>query len=242
MDDNIVSEKAIVLVSGGMDSLVTVAIAAKECEELFFLHVNYGQLTESRELAAFNQLVAHYRPQDTMVCSIDYLKDIGNSSLIDRSIEMDTYKEAFDKQQDDVKGMKGVEDGTIPNTYVPFRNAHLLAIAVSWAEVIGANRIFIGAVEEDSSGYPDCREIFFKTYNEMIKYGTKNEIPIIIRTPLLHKSKKEIVLIGSELDVPFQFSWSCYQDNNQACGVCPSCLLRLKAFKEAGITDPILYR
>lgn len=215
---------AVVLVSGGMDSCVTAAIASLD-HALCFLHVNYGQKTQSKELWAFEQLCKHFQPVKKLVIDISYLEQIGGSALTDKRIEVPvgTYKK------------KGV-----PVTYVPFRNAHLLAIAVSWAEVIGARKIYIGAVEEDSSGYPDCREVFFKAFQEVIKFGTK-EGAIEIVTPLLHRTKGEIVKIGLHLGVPFEYTWSCYKDEEVACGECDSCKLRLKGFKEAGIKDPIPY-
>ncbi|MBW6515974.1 MAG: 7-cyano-7-deazaguanine synthase QueC [Candidatus Cloacimonetes bacterium] len=218
--------KGIVLVSGGMDSLVTAAVAVKECSETYFLHVSYGQRTEKRELESFHKIRDHYNPVDYMICNIEYLKQIGNSSLIDRTMILDNQ----------------IRSGQIPNTYVPFRNAHLLAIAVSWADSIEADRVYIGAVEEDSSGYPDCREVFLTAFNEAVHLGTKKKTPIIIEAPLLHLTKKEIVLKGCKLNVPFQYSWSCYQDNELSCGICASCQLRLKAFHEANVKDPLPYR
>jgi len=220
------SNRAIVLLSGGMDSLVTAAIAMKENDEVNFLHLNYGQLTEERELCSFRQMVEYFKPADSMIVDVSYLKKIGGSSLTDEKIPVKKHHES-----------KG-----IPDSYVPFRNAHLIAIAVSWAEVIRANRIYIGAVEEDSSGYPDCRENFYKSFEETISLGTKNETPIKIITPIIHKSKADIVRLGQSLSVPFQFSWSCYQDNEIACGECASCYLRQRAFYQAGLTDPIAYR
>lgn len=215
-------KKGVVLVSGGMDSLVTTAIAKQECDELFLLHINYGQLTEKRELLSFQKIVEFYQPQKTLICELGYLKEIGNSSLTDKSIIMD----------------RGKQDG-IPNTYVPFRNANLLAIATSWAEAEKCDFIYIGAVEEDSSGYPDCRELFFTAFQEAINYGTKHRVEIKI--PLLHLSKKNIILLGDSLSVDYSLSWSCYENNETACGNCPSCVLRLKAFELAGIKDPIKY-
>ena len=220
------SNKGVVLVSGGMDSLVTAAIAVSECEATYFLHLQYGQRTEERELKAFHQIKEFYRPAGFLVSNISYLKQIGNSSLIDTELPIES---TLDPEE-------------IPSTYVPFRNAHLLAIAASWAETLSANRIYIGAVEEDSSGYPDCRETFLTAFNRAIALGTKNIVPVTIKAPLLHLSKKEIVIKGKELNVPFQFSWSCYQENDLACGVCPSCRLRLNAFRDAGIKDPIPYK
>ncbi len=218
--------KSIILLSGGMDSLVTLAIAANESDELYFLHVNYGQKTQTKELECFNNLVKYYKPVDTLVADIEYLKKIGGSSLVDNSLEIKDYS----------------GEDVVPNTYVPFRNAHMICIAVSWAEVIGAQRIYIGAVEEDSSGYPDCREEFYKHFNKTIDAGTQDETKIEIVTPVIHKKKSDIITLGKELDAPFEYSWSCYRDNEKACGTCDSCVLRLNAFKEAGLIDPNPYK
>ncbi len=217
---------AIVLVSGGMDSAVTAAMAGID-HALCFLHINYGQRTESREEKAFNALCAHFQPVKKLVVDISYLKKIGGSALTDMNIEVPTGGD--------------IEKNVVPLTYVPFRNAHFLAMAVSWAEVIGAGKIYIGAVEEDSSGYPDCREEFYKSFQTVIKNGTK-EGSIQIVTPIIHKTKAEIVKIGTHLGVPFEHTWSCYKDEDEACGVCDSCRLRLKGFKEAGINDPLPYK
>lgn len=217
---------AIVLVSGGMDSCVTAGIAALD-NSLAFLHVNYGQKTEDREKKAFNDLCDHFKPAKKLMVDISYLKLIGGSALTDESIEVPS---------------GNLQQKEIPITYVPFRNAHLLSIAVSWAEVIKANKIYIGAVEEDSSGYPDCREEFFRAFQMAINKGTKPETNIEIVTPILHKKKSDIVKIGMHLGVPFHLTWSCYKNEDLACGVCDSCLLRLKGFEEAGIEDPIKYK
>jgi len=218
--------KGIILLSGGMDSMVTAAIAARECDEIYFLHVNYGQKTEQKELECFQKLVEHYQPAGTLVTSIDYLRQIGGSSLTDDNIAV------TDHQNTD----------QIPNSYVPFRNAHLLAIAVSWAEVIQADRIYIGAVEEDSSGYPDCRESFYNAFQQAINLGTADDTKIEIITPVIHLTKPEIIRKGIELKAPFEYSWSCYRENEIACGKCDSCVLRLQAFKKAGMEDPLPYR
>ena len=221
---------AIVLVSGGMDSCVTAAIAAEDCR-LAFLHVNYGQRTEARELRSFNQLADHFRAEHRLVVSIEHLKVIGGSSLTDPSLPIPE------------SGALQASPGgpSVPSTYVPFRNAHLLSIAVSWAEVIGASRIYIGAVEEDSSGYPDCREVFYEAFQRVIETGTRPETRIRIVTPLVHMRKSEIVRRGNELKAPLNLTWSCYQASERACGKCESCLLRLKGFREAGSRDPIPY-
>lgn len=218
-------EKAIVLVSGGMDSLVTAAIASEEYE-LAFLHVNYGQRTEKREFKAFKDIADHYSVNERFVVNIDYLSRIGGSSLTDKSIEV---------SKADLKNTE------IPTSYVPFRNANILSIAVSWAEVLDAKKIFIGAVEEDSSGYPDCREVFYDAFNKMISLGTKPDTYIKIETPIIHLKKHEIIKRGALLNAPFKLSWSCYQNEDKACGECDSCALRLKGFQEAGLVDPIDY-
>lgn len=218
-------EKAIILVSGGMDSLVTAAIASQDYE-MAFLHVNYGQRTERRELKAFNDIADFYNVQHRLVVDIKYLAQIGGSSLTDNNIEV--------SQAD-------LNQTGIPTSYVPFRNANILSIATSWAEVINAKKIFIGAVEEDSSGYPDCREVFYDAFNNVIESGTKPETKITIETPIIHLQKYHIVEKGIELNAPFELSWSCYQSEDTACGVCDSCALRLRAFQMAGSKDPISY-
>jgi len=205
---------------------VTAAIAARQCDEIYFLHVNYGQNTEQKELECFQKLVEHYQPAGTLVTSIDYLRQIGGSSLTDDNIAV------TDHQNTD----------QIPSSYVPFRNAHLLAIAVSWAEVIKADRIYIGAVEEDSSGYPDCRESFYNAFQQTINLGTADNTKIEIITPVIHLTKPEIIRKGIELKAPFEYSWSCYRENEIACGKCDSCVLRLQAFKKAGLEDPLPYK
>jgi 7-cyano-7-deazaguanine synthase len=226
-------ELAVVLISGGMDSCVTAAIA-NATYRLAFLHVNYGQRTEARELQAFNEVADHYNAEKRLVVSIEHLKVIGGSALTDTSIPV--------PNSDPLRTLNSeLRTSSIPVTYVPFRNAHLLSIATSWAEVIGATKIFIGAVEEDSSGYPDCRETFYKAFNRVIEIGTKPETRIEIVTPLIHLKKSEIVKKGVELGAPFQFTWSCYQSSEKACGRCESCALRLKGFREAGVKDPIPY-
>jgi 7-cyano-7-deazaguanine synthase len=219
------SEKAIILVSGGMDSLVTAAIASEDYE-LAFLHLNYGQKTERRELKSFNDIADHYKVRQRLVVNIEYLAHIGGSSLTDSNIEVS-------KADLDYKG--------IPTSYVPFRNANILTIATSWAEVIGAKRIFIGAVEEDSSGYPDCREVFYDAFNKVIELGTKPDTNIKVETPIIHMKKFEIIKKGSELNAPIELSWSCYKNEDKACGECDSCALRLRGFQMAGIDDPIEY-
>lgn len=217
---------AVVLASGGMDSCVTAAIAAQNYE-LAMLHLNYGQRTEKRELKAFNDLADYFNAKLRLVLDTDFFKKIGGSSLTDERIEV---------------SKANLESKEIPTSYVPFRNANILAMAVAWAEVIGAEKIFIGAVEEDSSGYPDCRKIFYEKFNELIKVGTKPTTNIIIETPLISMTKAEIVRKGMELNAPFHLTWSCYKEEEVACGVCDSCALRLRGFQMAGFEDPIPYR
>jgi len=218
---------AVVLVSGGLDSCVTAAVARQE-HELALLHVSYGQRTQARELRAFHDIADFYKvaEEHRLEVSIEHLKKIGGSALTDANIPIPHPQR---------------ESDAIPATYVPFRNAHLLAIGVSWAETIGACKVFIGAVEEDSSGYPDCREIFIKAFSEAVKYGTKPESNIEVVAPLIHMRKSEIVKLGVELGAPLHLTWSCYKREDVACGECESCVLRLRAFKEAGVPDPIPY-
>jgi 7-cyano-7-deazaguanine synthase len=231
------NELAVVLVSGGMDSCVTAAMA-NEQYRLACLHVNYGQRTEARELRAFHELAEFYQAEKRLVVSIEHLKVIGGSSLTDTSMavpESGTAPFQLDTPH------SALRTSSIPSTYVPFRNAHLLAIAVSWAEVIGANKIYIGAVEEDGSGYPDCREVFYQAFNKVIETGTKPDTRAEIITPLIHMNKSAIVKKGAELGAPLHLTWSCYQNSEKACGRCESCALRLKGFREAGVKDPIPY-
>jgi 7-cyano-7-deazaguanine synthase len=218
--------RAVCLVSGGMDSCVTAAIADSENDELAFLHVSYGQRTEQREREAFEALAEYYRVKAQLVISLEHLALIGGSSLTDPTMTV---------TPPDL-GSPG-----IPSSYVPFRNSHLLAAAVSWAEVIGANAIYIGAVAEDSSGYPDCRPEFYAAFQQVIDLGTRPETSITIRTPVISMRKSEIVRAGFDLGAPLELTWSCYQASKVACGNCDSCALRLRAFREAGVQDPIPY-
>ena len=234
--NEVCGELAVVLVSGGMDSCVTAAIAAQDYE-LAFLHVSYGQRTQARELKAFNAIADYYGVRRRLVADISYLKAIGGSSLTDESISV-AVRVGFKPTSTTVDRSM---PQSIPTSYVPFRNTHLLSIAVSWAEVIGASRVFIGAVEEDSSGYPDCRKEYYRAFNKLVEMGTKPETRIEVVTPLIDMRKSEIVLRGAELGAPFHLTWSCYKNNNKACGVCDSCILRLRGFTEAGVEDPIEY-
>lgn len=218
-------ELAVVLASGGMDSAVTVAIA-NESYRLAMLHLNYGQRTEKRELRAFDDLGKFYRAEKTLVVGVEHLKQIGGSSLTDAAIEVPTAE---------------LSNPGIRSSYVPFRNANLLSIATSWAEAIGAAKIFVGAVSEDGSGYPDCRREFYDAFERVIAAGTKPETSIRIVTPIIHLKKSEIVKGGMELGVPFELTWSCYQREDLACGICDSCGFRLRGFQKAGVEDPIPY-
>ena len=217
---------AICLVSGGMDSCVTAAIAYKENDELAFLHVSYGQRTENRERQSFEALADHFNVELRLVISLEQLARIGGSSLTDDSIPVTA---------------ADLSTPGIPSSYVPFRNAHLLAAAASWGEVIGATSIYIGAVAEDSSGYPDCRPEFYDAFQKVLDIGTKPETHITIETPVIGMRKSEIVQRGIELGAPLHLTWSCYQESERACGNCDSCALRLRAFREAGTVDPIPY-
>ena len=216
---------AVVLASGGMDSCVTTAIAALEYS-LAFLHLNYGQRTERRELQAFNDIADHYNAAHRLAISMEHLKKIGGSSLTDDAIPVSD---------------ADLSNKEIPSSYVPFRNANMLSVAVSWAEVLGASSVFVGAVQEDSSGYPDCRREFYDAFEKAIDAGTKPSTKIQIMTPVIQNSKAEIVLRGMALGAPLHLTWSCYQSEEVACGVCDSCALRLRGFQLAGVKDPISY-
>lgn len=218
---------AVCLVSGGMDSCVTAAIANEENDSLAFMHASYGQLTEQRERRSFEEIADHYGVNDRLVISLEHLSAIGGSSLTDKRLAVTAAD--LNNQQ-------------IPTSYVPFRNAHLLAAATSWAEVLGAHSIYIGAVAEDSSGYPDCRPEFYEAFQRTVDIGTRPETQIQIRTPVIAMKKAEIVNLGEKLGAPLHLTWSCYKDSDTACGNCDSCALRLRAFREAGIADPIRYR
>jgi 7-cyano-7-deazaguanine synthase len=211
-----------------MDSCVTAAIAKAQGYELAVLHADYGQRTQARERQAFRDIADFYevRADRRLVIAFDTLKAIGGSALTDASIAL---------PEGDPERIG------VPVSYVPFRNAHLLATCVSWAEVLGATAIFVGFVEEDSSGYPDCRETFLKSFEQTANLGTKPETKLTFQAPLIHLRKSEIVQKGLELGAPLHLSWSCYQGEDRACGHCDSCHLRLRGFKEAGMVDPIPY-
>jgi 7-cyano-7-deazaguanine synthase len=218
---------AVVLASGGMDSCVLVALAAQE-HEAAMLHANYGQRTLRREKQAFDAIADFYHvpPSHRLTVDLGHLAAIGGSALTDPTIPVPEGR---------------LERDGIPVSYVPFRNANLLAAATSWGEVLGARTIFFGAMEEDSSGYPDCRGVFIEAFNRTIEAGTRPETRIQVVAPLLHLTKAEVVRLGTRLGAPFHLTWSCYQSEEAACGRCDSCLLRLRGFREAGVRDPIPY-
>ncbi|MCS7149481.1 MAG: 7-cyano-7-deazaguanine synthase QueC [Caldimicrobium sp.] len=216
-------ELAVVLLSGGMDSTVCASVASLNYS-LAFLHVQYGQRTEKKELECFYKLCNYFKPEKILIARAHFLRDIGASSLTDVGIPLPK------------------EESGIPSTYVPFRNGIFLSIAASWAEAIGGSKIFIGVNQIDFSGYPDCRETFIKAFNKAIEVGTRPETKIEIATPLINLSKREIVELGMKLGTPFELTWSCYGEEDLACGECSSCSLRLRAFVETGFKDPIPYR
>ena len=217
---------AVVALSGGMDSCVTAAVAARDYE-LALLHINYGQRTENRELKAFQDIADFYEVDKRLIIDYSHLAEIGGSSLTDLSREV--------RKAD-------LSDKNIPSSYVPFRNANILSACTSWAEVLGAEKIFVGAVYEDSSGYPDCRPEFFKAFEKVINIGTKPETNVKIETPVINFSKSDIVKKGIELGAPLHLTWSCYKNEDEACGECDSCALRLRGFQQAGVDDPIKYK
>jgi 7-cyano-7-deazaguanine synthase len=219
--------KAVVSLSGGMDSCVCAALAARDFDA-YAIHFSYGQRTEAKELASAQAVVNTLGFKDFLHVKVDLFRQIGGSALTDASIAVPEVAE---------NGQIGAE---IPVTYVPFRNAHFLSAAVSWAEVLGAKKILIGAVEQDSSGYPDCRPAYYEAFQQLIRTGTKDgDIEVV--TPLIHMRKKEIIALGLELGAPLDLTWSCYSGEEFACGVCESCVLRLRAFLEAGSEDRIPY-
>jgi 7-cyano-7-deazaguanine synthase len=228
------SGKAVVLLSGGMDSCVSLAmaIARHGASNIALLHAGYGQRTEARERRAFTEIADLYGLRERLIVQLDHFRSIGGSALTDESI-------AVPENEGHAPAQHGA---SIPVTYVPFRNAHFLSVAVSWAEAIGAQAIYIGAVAEDSSGYPDCRPEYYRAFQEVVRVGTRPETQIEIVTPVITLKKSEIIRRGLELGAPLHLTWSCYQEQDLACGACDSCLLRLRAFHEAGIADPIAYR
>lgn len=228
------AQKAVVLLSGGMDSSVCAAIACKRHgpSNVALLHASYGQRTEAREARAFREIADFFCVEQRLMVRLDHFRAIGGSALTDRRM-------AVPENQLEVAAKRSSE---IPVTYVPFRNAHFLSVGVSWAEAMGAGAIYIGAVAEDSSGYPDCRAEYYRVFQELIRVGTRPETDIEIVTPVIALSKNEIILKGMELAAPLHLTWSCYQSDDEACGACDSCLLRLRAFALAGVPDPIPYR
>jgi 7-cyano-7-deazaguanine synthase len=234
MGDRSAITKAVVLLSGGMDSCVCTAIAREKhgAANIALLHAGYGQRTEKRERQAFDAIADFYAVRERLVVRLDHFRVIGGSALTDERIEV----------PENELGAPGPHGGTIPVTYVPFRNAHFLSVAVSWAEVIGAGAIYIGAVAEDSSGYPDCRPEYYRVFQELVRVGTRPETRIEIVTPVITLKKSDIIRKGIQLGAPLHLTWSCYQNEQEACGACDSCLLRLRAFAEASTPDPIGYR
>lgn len=228
------NSEAVVLLSGGMDSCVCAAIACKQHgpDHVALLHASYGQRTESRERRAFREIADHLNVSTRLMVKLDHFRAIGGSALTDTKLEI---------PQNEL-GAPGPAGSSIPITYVPFRNAHFLSVAVSWAEAISAHEIYIGAVAEDSSGYPDCRPEYYRVFQDLIRVGTRPETRIQIVTPVIAMKKSEIIRRGRELNAPLQLTWSCYQGEEIACGTCDSCLLRLRAFEDAGSKDPIPYR
>jgi len=219
--------RAVLCLSGGMDSCVCAALAVRDYE-VYAVHFSYGQRTEAKELQSAQEVARILGIRELLHLKIDLFRRIGGSALTDATIAVP------------VAGEEAQIGSEVPVTYVPFRNAHFLSAAVSWAEVLGAKTVLIGAVEQDSSGYPDCRPAYYDAFNQLIRMGTKDG-DIRVETPLIGMRKNEIVRLGVELGAPFHVSWSCYSSETKACGVCESCVLRLRAFREAGAVDPIPY-
>lgn len=217
---------AVVAVSGGLDSCVTTALASQDYD-LALVHINYGQRTESKELEAFHNIADYYQVEKKLVIDFAHFQKIGGSSLTDKSIAV---------------SKADLDNETVPTSYVPFRNANILSACVSWAEIIGANAVYIGAVHEDSSGYPDCRPEFFHSFEQTANLGTKPETNIKIVTPIIDMNKKEIIELGLKLKAPLELTWSCYSSEEEACGICDSCALRLRGFQSLNVVDPIAYK
>ncbi len=219
------NKKAVCIISGGMDSALSAKIAQKEGYEIIALHFNYGQRTQSKELQCFRKIAEDVNASEVYEIDLPFFEQIGASALTDKSIDIPT---------------GGIEEG-VPVTYVPFRNGIFLSIAASVAEKHAAEALFIGVVEEDSSGYPDCRESYIEQMQKAINMGTKEETVLTIKMPLVMLSKSEIVEKSLALSVPLENTWSCYKEEEEACGVCDSCRLRLRGFQQAGVKDPIRY-
>jgi len=219
---------AVVLLSGGMDSLTTAGLATFEGLDLALIHFNYGQRTEEAELRAFGRIADHFAvPRERrLVVHTNFFSQVGASALTDASVAVPR---------------ADLASKAIPVTYVPFRNAVLLSMAVAWAETLGARFVYYGAVSQDSSGYPDCRPEFVEAFNELAKVGTRPETRVKVRAPLVNQTKAEIVKAALEMGLPLEATWSCYARNDRACGVCDSCALRLRGFEQAGVPDPIAY-
>jgi len=237
----------VVLLSGGMDSCVTAAIARERhgAGNIAALHAGYGQRTQERERRAFKEISDFYEIRERLVVQLDHFRAIGASALTDERIavpENALRENALSESGGRKPAAAEQRQSSIPVTYVPFRNAHFLAVAVSWAEAMSAESVYIGAVAEDSSGYPDCRPEYYRAFQELVRAGTRPETKIEIATPVITLKKSEIIRRGVELGAPLHLTWSCYQSEDAACGVCDSCLLRLRAFGEAGVADPIPYR
>ncbi|MFY9673171.1 MAG: 7-cyano-7-deazaguanine synthase QueC [Terriglobales bacterium] len=236
--------RAVVLLSGGMDSAVCAALAVRD-HNTAAVHVSYGQRTELRERRAFEAICDRLAIRNRLVVRNEALRAIGGSALTDSTIAVpeshgtESHKAELHNTESHNIELHSMGAG-VPVTYVPFRNAHFLSVAVSWAEVLGAEQVYIGAVEPDSSGYPDCRPEYYRAFNEVVRAGTKDG-KIRVVTPLIAMRKAEIVRLGLELNAPFDLTWSCYQREDRACGVCDSCVLRLRAFREVGAEDPIPY-
>jgi len=226
MKTNYKQKRAVCIISGGMDSTLAAYMMKEQGYEIIGVHFNYGQRTERKELQCFENICDRLEVIERYVLDMEFFKQLGASALTDKSIEVPT---------------GGIEEG-IPVTYVPFRNGIFLSMAAAIAEKHAATAIAIGVVEEDSSGYPDCRESFIEAMQRAINLGTKDETDITIEMPLVHLKKSQIVKKALEMDVPLELTWSCYQSEEEACGVCDSCRLRLNGFKEAGVSDPIPYR
>ena len=232
--------KAVCLISGGMDSSTLAYVAKDMGYDILALHTSYGQLTEAKELACAQKIAASLDALEFMHIPLTHLKVFGGSSLTDTNLKVHSHGEDVDAGKAGSDG-NAANAGELPNTYVPFRNSNLLAIATSYAETRNADAIFIGVQSSDYAGYPDCRPEYIEAFQRVIDLGTSDSVHIKLMTPFVRMNKKQILEKGLRLGVPYEHTWSCYRNSENACGTCDSCYYRLKAFEEIGIEDPIPY-
>jgi 7-cyano-7-deazaguanine synthase len=224
-----------------MDSSTLAYVAKDMGYDILALHTSYGQLTEAKELACAQKIAASLDALEFMHIPLTHLKVFGGSSLTDTNLKVHSHGEDGGEGKAAESAKSSANAGELPNTYVPFRNSNLLAIATSYAETRNADAIFIGVQSSDYAGYPDCRPEYIEAFQRVIDLGTSDSVHIKLMTPFVRMNKKQILEKGLRLGVPYEHTWSCYRNNENACGTCDSCYYRLKAFNEIGVEDPIPY-